>query len=122
MAWLTDLLKEYPALEVARERIALAEARFAAMEAENRTLKEDLAILKGENTALRRQVPSSEFVEARGALFKQKATGQFEPIAYCPECRRALSTIDNYIPPSCSKCRFMAPFRQDEIPKILADL
>jgi hypothetical protein len=122
MGWLTELLKDYPALPVAHERIALAEEKYATLEVENKQLKEENARLADELVTLRRLIPNNDFVERRGALFKRKPDGTFDDIAYCPDCKRALSTIENFFPPRCSKCKFQAPFKRDEIPGILQEL
>lgn len=122
MGWLTDLLKEYPALNVARERLALADAKYELLERENGTLKLEIARLKGELEALRRTAPSTEWVEARGVLFKRRADGTFEPDAYCPECKRALNALESFMPLRCSKCKYLAPFKAPELAGIIASL
>ena len=124
MGWFSDLLKEYPALEVARERIALLEAKFANLETENATLREEVASLQRENKTLKRQLPTEDFVEARGALFNCRPDGSFEPIAYCPDCKRALAPfpMPGTFGPICSKCHYRAPFKENDIPEILKEL
>ena len=57
MGWLSDLLKEYPALSVAKERLALAEERFKNIEEENTKLKARVAELEVKNTQLHTQLP-----------------------------------------------------------------
>lgn len=122
MGWLSDLLKDYPALAVARERLALKETQYTVLQSENTTLKDEVARLKAENATLRKQIPTDDFVESLGVLFKRKSDGTFENIAYCPDCRRPLSTIYNSVPPRCSKCHFNAPFRRNDIPGIIGEL
>jgi hypothetical protein len=124
MGWFTDLLKEYPALEVARERIALAEAKFANLETENVRLQEEVAGLRRENESLKSRMPVEGFIEARGALFKRRVDGSFEPDAYCPACKSALAPfpIPGAFGPSCSRCRYRAPFKSSEIPQIIKEL
>lgn len=125
MGLLTDILKEIPTSGVLKERVALAEQKYELLEQQSENLKLENARLKAENAALRKAAPSSEFVEARGVLFKRKADGSFEPDAYCPDCRRPLSMgaiHDLYFPPTCSKCNFDAPFLKSEIPGIIAGL
>ncbi len=90
MGWLSDLLKDYPALTVARERLALEETKRADLETENARLREENSRLQHENESLRGQVPTLEFVESRGALFKRKRDGSFEPIAFCPDWTKRL--------------------------------
>ena len=46
MGWLSDLLKDYPALSVAKQRLALAEERYNNLKEENQLLKEQLAPMK----------------------------------------------------------------------------
>ena len=122
MGWLTDLLKEVPTTGLARQRIAIAEEKVAAMEAELDRLRDANAQLAGELAAARQLVPHPDFVEVRGVLFKRKAGGGFEPVAYCPDCKRVLSSTEPFMPMDCSKCGFMAPFNVIELPKIVAGL
>ena len=56
MGWITDLLKEYPALSVAKERLALAQEKYDALEAENKELKNQVETLENENAALKEQL------------------------------------------------------------------
>jgi hypothetical protein len=120
MEWLTDLLKEYPALEVARERIVAAETQIAAMESENFRLRGENARLKERLSALARSIPR-DFVEARGVLFK-RTDGGFEPDAYCPDCIRALSLDEARSRWVCSKCGFIAPFALSDLTRLVASL
>lgn len=113
MGWLTDLLKEYPALSVAKERLALFEDRLRIFEAENQELKAENARLKQELSA---HQTSSNFIEHTGVLWKQ-FNGEVEPLPYCPECKLAMSAF----PPksdemlTCSKCNFTAPFPPSQV-------
>lgn len=58
MGWLSDLLKEYPALSVAKERLALAEDRFKHTEEENTKLKARILQLEVENENIKSQLPN----------------------------------------------------------------
>ena len=122
MGWITDLLKEIPTAGVAHERMALAMENVAAMEGELDRLKDANARMAGELAAARQLIPDSDFVEARGALFKRRAGGGFEQDAYCPDCKRVLSSIEAFLPLDCSKCGFMAPFSEDDLRRIVAGL
>jgi hypothetical protein len=123
MGLLTDILKEIPTSGVLKERVALAEQKYDLLEQQNENLKLENARLKSELAAIKSAVPSSAFMEARGVLFKRKANGSFEPEAYCPDCERVLSTFEEMVfPPSCSRCRFQAPFFKKEIAGIIAEL
>jgi hypothetical protein len=120
VSWLTDLLKEYPALTVARERLALVEERLRQLEeekkhlqAENARLGEDLRTTKQQLEELQKK---EAFIEDSGVLWKKDNSGRILP--YCPTCRLALSKF----PPMetdlarmrCSKCKFQAPFHPRE--------
>lgn len=67
MSWLSDLLKEYPALSVAKERLALAEDRFKNIEQENTQLKDRITELETQNALLKSRVP-------------EKTTGELEEL------------------------------------------
>lgn len=60
MGWLSDLLKEYPALSVAKERLALAEERFKHIEEENAELKAHVAELEAQNSQLQAQLANAQ--------------------------------------------------------------
>lgn len=60
MGWLSDLLKEYPALSVAKERLLLAEEKFKKVEIENSELKERIKRLSQQNELLRSRLDKEE--------------------------------------------------------------
>ena len=122
MAWLTDLLKEYPALNVARERIALAEQRYNHSNVKTKCSSKKPLAQERELESLRRQVPSTEWVEARGVSFKRRGDGTFEPDAYCPECKRAMNALSSFMPLLCSKCEYVAPVQTSLLAEIVAGL
>jgi hypothetical protein len=113
MGWLGDLLKEYPALSVAKERLALVEERLRLMEAENKKLATENAELKSK---LSIHEKASEFIEYKGVLWKE-FDGVVDSISYCPDCKLAMSAF----PPgsdemlACSKCNFTAPFPPSQV-------
>src|SRR5437870_28803 len=114
MSWLTDLLKEYPALSVARERLALLEARLDALEAENKKLS---AANQEMEQRLSEQHAAAQFSECGGVFWKRGADGGYQEFPFCPSCQQVLSPF----PPGsdetliCSKCDFIAPFLPSEV-------
>jgi hypothetical protein len=123
VGFITDILKEIPTSGVLKERVALAEQKYELLERENDVLKQENARLKSELEALRRKVPSTQFVEARGVLFKVKPHGGYEPDAYCPDCKRALWTLEEDVfPLGCSKCKYQAPIFKRDVAGIIAEL
>lgn len=121
MTWLTDLLKEFPSLSVARERLALVQERLKQSEAKSLALQTEVDALRRECPSLQRRIadtpPPVKTYEFRGVLWKEQRDGLIEPIAYCPECKLAMSefpprTDENLI---CTKCNFVAPFPPSEV-------
>ena len=113
MGWLADLLKEYPALSVAKERLAFVEERLRLADVENDKLKAENAELKKRIVVLEK---ASKFIEYKGVLWKQ-LNGTIDSISYCPDCTLAMSAF----PPGsdemliCSKCNFTAPFPPSQV-------
>ena len=120
MGWLTDLLKEYPALAVAKERLSLIEDKLQIAEEENKKLLKENEVLKA--VALRVE-SQNKFIEFTGVLWKE-SNGAVETLAYCPECKLAMSAF----PPGenemllCSKCNFIAPFTPNEVKTLASEL
>jgi hypothetical protein len=120
MKWLTDLLKEYPALAVAEQRLKLHEEEFYRLKIENERLAKENQALK---TKLAAATPPS-FIEERGVLWRFDRLGTVGNLAYCPTCRLAMSPF----PPNanlmliCTKCNFQAPFKPNEVARIAAEL
>lgn len=127
MGWLADLLKEYPALSVARERLALFEERLDEAERQNEKLRRELETVQSERDALLENVKktqkSERFMEHQGVCW-QINEGEVDPLAYCPECHLAMHEF----PPNsnetlaCSKCNFVAPFAPSEINNVAKSL
>jgi hypothetical protein len=57
MGWLEDLLKEVPLSAVLKERIQLAEDKFAHAAKENELLRQQISALEKENGELRAKTP-----------------------------------------------------------------
>lgn len=75
MSWLSDLLRDYPALSVAQERLALAEERHAETDRQNgilelevKTLREQVSELEGELDQLRSGDPLEGPAELKSVL------------------------------------------------------
>ena len=126
MNWLDDLLKEYPMLSIAREKLAVIEAKYADLENENKLLKREIEHL-GSNTATAgattvkgASVFESAFVEASGVLWKNKRGGGYENVPYCPTCKSALADYSGSL--LCLKCNWQAPIKSFEAPKVYHDL
>lgn len=127
MSWLTDLLKDYPALTVAHERLALIAERLSEAERKNEALAAEIDKVTAERDALLANAEaaekSSRFLNYRGVCW-QIDEGEVERIAYCPECHLAMFVfppgIDEML--NCSKCKFVAPFPPSQIEAVAKSL
>lgn len=124
MSWLSDLIKEFPAIAVAKERIALREDQLHQSEKENEKLKQEKKHLKEENARLLKRIKSEEFIEESGVFWKRKADGKISPVPYCPVCKLAMSVFppDSDEVLSCSKCDFIAPFSPSKTQKVFESI
>lgn len=121
MNWISDLLKDYPALSVAKERLALMEDRLKQTESQNLALKTEIASLRSECAELQTRISNdaekTKYFEHMGVLWKERRDGLIEQIAYCPDCKLAMSAF----PPlsdevlACSRCNFCAPFLPSQV-------
>jgi hypothetical protein len=114
MSWLSDLLQGIPLNAVLKERVALAEQKFKDIEAENRALKERIAVLIAENDTLKRELEGKQAAEMAAAKRPTIKWGcyQFdgEQGLYCPACydtkgKKHLTTRINSNLRRCSVCR-----------------
>lgn len=124
MNWADELIREYPSLEGAREKLASMEARGSAMEIkiaqlqeENEKLRRDLAVLE---TRVKECSTQPGFVDASGVLWKSKSGGGTESVPYCPTCKSPLSDVSGSL--LCLKCNWQAPLKSFEVPKVHHDL
>jgi hypothetical protein len=121
MSWVSDMLKEYPALSVAKERLEFLQDKFDQLKKENDALKEVNETLRSANSNLQTRLKTfdreNEFIESSGVLFKKLPNGNIENYAYCPTCKLAMTEF----PPQsnecliCTKCNFSSPFRPNQL-------
>lgn len=128
MNWLDEILREFPAIAVAKERLEYWQKRYDALEQENISLKQENERLKRENADMRSQIEgqlkTAGFVQAEGVLWRRKPSGEYEKNPYCPVCKLAMTPSPPMLPTilSCIRCSFTAPFRPDDLPEIIAGL
>lgn len=95
------LITEHGSAAILKERIALANDKYAILEAENKILCTENEALRLVNGELKEQVWAleeelshisslSEFVEESGALFKRRENGEWDYTPYCPTCKTAM--------------------------------
>lgn len=117
MGFLTDLINNHPELLVVKDELSAAEARFEALEAENKQLKSEIAVRQGRIPATEEPQP---FTQASGVLWKKKTSGGHESTPYCPTCKAPLSDYSGSL--LCLKCNWQAPIKSFEVPKVYHDL
>ena len=95
------LINERGSAAILKERIALANDKYAVLESENKILHAQIDALKLDNGKLKEQAraleeklsyisTSQEYVEGSGALFKRLPDGSWDYTPYCPACKTAM--------------------------------
>lgn len=116
MGLIDELLKELAIGSITKERLELLKDKLEKVESENETLRQENERLKQENSRLKQQLSiQEEFTEESGVLFKKKKDGNFEKYAYCPICKLAMLEIPVSMQVLCTKCKYRAPFKSDEL-------
>lgn len=128
MNWLDDLLKDFPDLAVAKEKLVSWQEKYNALEAENENLKKENRELKETIIKLENQVAQhvqiDPFIENHGVLWKKGANGSVDKIAYCPKCRLVMTPFPSGNPECliCTQCKFRAPFHPGELGSIVNNI
>ncbi len=100
-----------------QEKLSTIEERIAALEAENRKLREAIMTLQAQRPGTE---GSGEFTEASGVLWKRNRSGGYESVPYCPTCKSTLADYSGSL--LCLKCNWQAPLKSFEAPRIHHDL
>lgn len=139
MAGLLDsiekLITEHGSAAILKERIALANDKYANLEmekkvlrSENEALRLDNAQLKQERRALEEKfshiASSSEFTEEAGALFKRRENGEWDYTPYCPACKTAMVAPGRHELFRCGKksCGQSASFKGIQVTDVVSRL
>jgi hypothetical protein len=117
--WLADLLKEYPALSVGKERLAFQEERLKQFEAENKQLKEKVAALTTENEELKRRIAEAPVAAEAPKETPQDMYGCYyfggdSSKLYCPRCyeqkgKKHLMAALRHVGHKCTVCENFIP-------------
>lgn len=123
---LQKLINEHGCSSILRERLLLFKDQIADLEKERSDLKKALSNASETIAQLTRQLEAKtiteQFVEHRGALFKRKLSGGYDPSVYCPSCKSPLGCMDKSMPFYCGRCDIMLNFHGHELPSILEEL
>lgn len=105
------LINEHGSAVILKERIALANDKYAILEKEASVLKSENERLKLDNEECQKQrwaleeklshisIPQ-EYFEESGALFKRRPNGEWDFTPYCPACKTAMvspSRLELYV-------------------------
>jgi hypothetical protein len=110
-----------------RERLVLMHDRCAAVQQETEALKSRCAELEQRCDELEQQTANAtelgEFIELRGAKFRQLPDGTIERQVYCPKCRNPMTTpTEDFLPYRCAPCHYLSPLKGFDFPSILEEL
>ena len=129
MNWLDEIVRDFPDIpQDMKERLNYWQERYSEIEKENERLKHENDDMRRENTNMKSQIEgqlsTSGYTEYEGVLWKRKSNGQYEQNPYCPICKVVMTPSPPMLPTllSCIKCSFSAPFRPDDLKKIVAEL
>lgn len=126
MESLEKLVTEHGSAAILRERLALVKEQAEIIIKQNEALKKENAQLKELGRDLQAQLMAkarvAEFVEYRGAAFKPMAGGGYEKAVFCPECHRAMFSLQGVLPYSCTKCKTHVDFTGNDLAGVMAEL
>ena len=116
------LINEHGSATILKERLELLRDQAKALESTVADLQRRNAALEARVAELQSEVVPKQFIEHRGVLFKRGGSGVVEETVYCPSCRTAMNALDDELPFRCSRCKFLAPFTGQELPKVLSEI
>lgn len=121
-----DLVNEHGSSTVMRERLLLMNDKAAAMDKENKDLREEVARLTAELAQLHTELvncrKTEEFTEHRGGLFKRRPAGGYHETVYCPQCRLPMGFFEATGEFHCDPCMRQTSFRERSLEKVISRL
>ena len=108
------------------EQASSHESRIALM-TENAELKQYVATFKlrvaeVESRHVQARAETYQFLEHRGAAFKRKPEGGYEPTVYCRLCHGPMVSVEGELPYRCAPCNSMVDFSRQELSRIIGEL
>ncbi|MEL4387991.1 hypothetical protein [Shewanella xiamenensis] len=122
LALLEKAINEHGSAVILKERLELVKEALAKAEKEKSLLEIALGKANEEIAELKKQIPSSKFVEYRGAKFKRKPSGGYENSIYCPSCEVGMGSLDGDMPFVCGKCHSLTSFNSKELNLVLNEV
>ena len=136
------LINEHGSAAILKERIALANDKYAAIEAKVEILEAEKVKLQQDNERLRfdneerqkqrrtleeklsHKSSLPDYVEEAGALFKKNPNGTYNETPYCPGCYTAMASPGRRELYRCGKkaCGQSASFKDSQLVDVMARL
>jgi hypothetical protein len=102
-----------------REQREALEKKVAALESENRQLKEEVSKL---TRKLEAACTPDEFIKYRGVFFRRLPSGEIENAVYCLKCKGPMFSLRGSVPYQCSACNVVADFNGRWLPELLVEV
>jgi hypothetical protein len=126
MTWFTDLLKEYPSVAAADQRINLRDDEYGRVVADRDRLDPENEKLWSENALLQTKHPTDtgSLIEMYGVQWRVQPGRPVTAVAYCPKCATALGhySAGKVHQLECRACHFVAPFSLADLPDYADEL
>ena len=132
---LEKLINEHGSAVILKERITLANDKYAALESENKVLRSENDALRHDIEKLGQQNRTFEerisnvsslqnYINESGALFKKTQDGTYDKTPYCPACQTAMAAPGRHELFRCGKrsCGQLASFKSIQLGDILSRL
>lgn len=123
---LNNLINEHGSSAIMRERLLLVNDKAAAMDKENKDLREEVARLTAELAKLHAELvknrKTEEFTEHRGGLFKRNSAGGYHETVYCPQCHLPMGFFEGNGEYLCDPCGRQTSFMERSLEKVIAKL
>lgn len=101
MGFFTDLLKDFPSLSVAKERLSLLDEKYKTLETENGALRHRVADL--ESRLAHHETPN-EYQRRDSVDWKRDTDGIFSDGPRCPDCKLLMSKLMDTL--KCTRCGY----------------
>jgi hypothetical protein len=120
---LEKAINEHGSSIILGHHLSLVKEMLAKVEKEKSDLEKFLSDAREEIIELKKKIPSSKFVEYRGAKFKRRPSGGYENSVYCPACEVGMATTPGgNMPFVCGKCHALTTFRSHDLNSVLSEV
>lgn len=123
LSLLEKAINEHGSSTILGQRLDLVKEMLAKVEKEKSDLENQLSDARKKIVELQAKIPSTKFVEYRGAKFKRRPSGGYENSVYCPSCEVGMATIQSSdMPFVCGKCNALTTFTSHDLVSVLREV